>query len=78
MVEVSDPWMTELLNSGRRNVSDAGASKITGDMTMENVSNKQKHQLQRPQVTDFPVEISNVLQEYLAQCMLKLVKESIL
>lgn len=54
--------MAELLNSGSINVSYTGTSKVTGNVIMEDVSYEQKHQLERPQVTDFPVKISNVLQ----------------
>jgi hypothetical protein len=42
-------------------VSFPGTSKITDNMTMENMLNQQKHQLQRAKIMDFPSKIENVL-----------------
>lgn len=61
VIQVSALWMTELLNPWKRNVSHSGTSRITGNMTMKNVSNKQMYQHQRSQVTDFPMKISSIL-----------------
>lgn len=76
VIQLSDLWMTELLNSGRRNVFSSGTSKITGNMTMENMSNKSTN------FRDYKLLTSlwkyQVYYSCVAKCMLKLSKGRIL